>query len=400
MTPRPPADVVRGRLVTPSGVLADGYVALADGRVTEVGRCAEHPRPGTLPAALGTVLPGLVDVHCHGGGGASVTAGTAEQVEQVVVHHRAAGTTSLVLSTVTDSVEAMLAAVAAAADAVDRGEVRGIHLEGPFLAAARCGAQDPRHLRGPDVGLLRELVAAGRSGVRVVTVAPELPGAAALLQALSDLGVTGAVGHTDADAAVVADALSRPGVDLATHLFNGMPPMHHRAPGPVAACLSAAARGQARVELVADGVHLADATVRMVFDLLGPDRVVLVTDAMAAAGMPDGDYVLGPQQVTVAGGTARLSGPHGSIAGGTSSLLEVVRRCVRRAGVSLEAAVAAASTTPAGVLGLTDGTGRLAAGAPADLLVVDDDLRLRHVMHDGRWVPSAGQSFQGTWGDR
>jgi N-acetylglucosamine-6-phosphate deacetylase len=172
-----------------------------------------------------------------------------------------------------------------------------------------------------------------------------------------------------------------------THLFNGMPPLHHRDPGPVAACLGAAARGSAVVELVADGVHLAPATVRAVFDLVGADSIALVTDAMAAAGMPDGSYVLGPVAVRVKDGVARLA-DGGAIAGGTAHLLDVVRETVR-AGVPLVAAVRAASTTPAGVLGRTD-VGAVAEGGLADLVLVDDDLRPLRVLRRGWWVDGVG----------
>jgi N-acetylglucosamine-6-phosphate deacetylase len=378
---------IRGRLVTPSGILEDGYLTLDGDRITEAGPVSDHPGPEALPAPVGTVLPGLVDVHCHGGGGAAVTSGEPDQALAVAEHHRSFGTTSLLLSTVTDSPARMLAAISAAAGAASSGAAAGVHLEGPFLAPSRCGAQDPRHLRAPDLGLARELLAAGDGHVRTMTIAPELPGADGLTELLAEHGVTAAVGHTDGDVAVVAEALARPGTDLVTHLFNGMPPLHHRSPGPVGAALAAAVRGQARVELIADGVHLADETVAMMFALLGPDRVVLVTDAMAAAGMADGDYTLGSQRVRVTDGVARLGDTEsGSIAGGTARLLEVVRRCVRRAGVALTDAVAAASSSPAAVLGLTGDVGALAPGHRADLVVVDMDLRPVRVMRRGTWL--------------
>lgn len=379
--------VLRGRVVTATGVIADGYVGVVGDRIFAVGEVSSYRGHPELPDPDGTLLPGLVDIHCHGGGGAAVTSGEPGQPDAVARHHRSAGTTSLVASTTTDSPSRMLAMVAAAAEAAERGEVTGIHLEGPFLAPSRCGAQDARQLRLPDVGLARELVEAGSGHVRVMTLAPELPGTGKLMDLLEDLGVTPAVGHTDGDAAVVARALARETPGLVTHLFNGMPPLHHRAPGPVGASLGAAARGEARVELIADGVHLSDETVRMVFDLLAPGRVVLVTDATAAAGMPDGDYLLGAQTVTVRGGQARLSGAdEPPIAGGTASLLDVVRRCVFDAGVELLRAVNAASATPAAAISMDDEVGRIEAGLRADLLVVGDDLTLRRVMRQGRWV--------------
>jgi N-acetylglucosamine-6-phosphate deacetylase len=379
------SEVLRGRVVTGAELFADGYVTIVGDHIEEVGPASAYP--GRLPEPTGTLLPGLVDIHCHGGGGATVTSGEVAQVEAVARHHQDAGTTSMLASMVTDRPDRLLAAVGAAAVAAERGAVAGIHLEGPFLAPGRCGAQDPRHLRLPDLDLARELIAAGAGHVRVMTLAPELEGADRLMDLLDELDVLPAVGHTDGDAATVARALARTRRGLVTHLFNAMPPLHHRAPGPVGASLDTAARGEARVELVADGVHLADATVRMVFDLLGPDRVVLVTDATAAAGMPDGDYRLGPLPVTVAGGVARLQGSDDQpVAGGTMRLLEVVRRCVRDAGVDLLAAVRAAAVTPASVIGLGHRAGTLAPGLRADLLVVDDRLGLRRVMCGGRWV--------------
>ena len=201
-------------------------------------------------------------------------------------------------------------------------------------------------------------------------------------------GILPALGHTDADADTAwaslrsaLDGAPRGGRPLVTHVFNGMPPLHHRAPGPVAACLAQAARGEAVLEVIGDGVHLDAATVRMLFDLVGADGIALVTDAMAASGMPEGSYTLGGRDVVVAGRTARLA-DGGSIAGGVATLLEVVRWCVLEAGVPLRDAVRAASLTPARALGLPD-VGALRAGLRADVLVVDDDLRLRSVLRAG-----------------
>ena len=379
--------LLRGRVVGPHTVLDDGVVTVAGDRIVSVEptrRLADRDRP----EFLGTMLPGLVDLHCHGGGGASFTRGDETQVSSAAAHHLGQGTTSVVASAVTDSPARMLASVRASARAAARGEVAALHVEGPFLAAPRCGAQDPRYLRDPDLGLARELVQAGDGHVRMMTLAPELPGADGLVELLLELGVVPAVGHTEADAATTERVLGRHHNGLVTHLFNGMPPLHHRAPGPVAGALAAAANGTARVELIADGVHLADATVALLFSLLGADRVVLVTDAMAAAGMPDGDYRLGPQEVTVTAGVARLrgTGAAGSIAGGTSRLLDVVRRVVLYADVGLVDAVTSASTAPARVLGLGTELGCLAPGFRADLVVVDGGLRPRRVMKAGGWV--------------
>ncbi|MYW72031.1 N-acetylglucosamine-6-phosphate deacetylase, partial [Pseudonocardia sp. SID8383] len=249
------------------------------------------------------------------------------------------------------------------------GDLAGIHLEGPFLAAARCGAHDPRAILPGDPALLDELLTKADGAVASVTYAPETAHAADLLAVLATHGVLPSIGHTDADARTTATGIARAGGApmSATHLFNAMPPMHHRAPGPVAACLAAAARGELVVELVADGVHLSPDTVAAVFDLVGPDRVALVTDAMAAAGMPDGRYHLGTMQVRVDDGVARI--PDGPIAGGTACLVDVVRATVRDAGVRLQDAVLAATRTPARLLGLDGEVGSLAPGHRADVLV-------------------------------
>jgi N-acetylglucosamine-6-phosphate deacetylase len=230
-----------------------------------------------------------------------------------------------------------------------------------------------------------------------MTVAPEVDGVVGpggVVDALAAAGAVPSFGHTDASAEVVDAAVAaaraalaapgtRSGRPTATHLFNGMRPLHHRDPGPVAACLAAAARGDLVVELVADGTHLADGTVRAVFDLVGPDAIALVTDAMAAAGMADGTYDLGPMRVRVAGGVARLADGD-AIAGGTAHLLDVVRRVVG-AGVPLVAAVRSASRTPADVLG-RPGLGALEVGRRADVVVVDGDLAPRAVLRAGAWV--------------
>lgn len=389
---------VVGQVMTPAGLVSDGLVAVVDGTIAYVGPRDAYDVDGAgvdteiiRPPEQGVVLPGLIDLHDHGGGGASFGDTDPGCFATAAAQHSGHGTTTLVASIVTDAPDRMLAAVAAAADAADAGTIMGVHLEGPFLATARCGAQDPRHLLDPDAGLTRELLGAGRGHVRVMTLAPELTGADAVARVLLGHGVVPAVGHTEAGADVVRRtlaetraALGRPG--LVTHLFNGMPPLHHRHPGPVAGALSAAARGDAVVELVADGVHLDDDTVRMVFDLLGPHRIALVTDAMAATGMPDGSYDLGPQRVHVRGAVARLGpGDDAPLAGGTTHLLDVVRRCVL-AGIDLADAVTAASLTPATVLGVVGDVGVLDRGHRADLLVTDADLRPVRVMRAGEWV--------------
>jgi len=373
---------LRGRVVTPDEVIVDGVVEIEGDRIVAVGPASagDDPAPGD-----DWLLPGLVDLHNHGGGGASFTAADPDQVATAAATHLAAATTSLLGSAVTDAPERLLAVVATLADATDAGLLAGVHVEGPFLAEACCGAQDPAYLLPPDAGLAREVVAAGRGHVRVMTMAAELPGADAVADLLAADGVVVALGHTAASAPVARTFLAAGRAPLVTHLFNGMPPMHHRSPGPALAALAAAAGGATCVELVADGVHLDDETVRAALTLAG-DRAVLVTDAMAAAGMPDGDYELGPQRVEVRDGVARLAGG-GAIAGGTSRLVEQVRRHAA-AGLDPVRLVRAAATTPASVVGLTD-VGALRPGLRADVVVADSSWSVTRVMKAGDWVAGA-----------
>lgn len=370
---------LRGRLVTPT---YDGpaQVRIEDDRVAAVVKLNDD---GPLDDVI---LPGLVDVHCHGGGGAAFTSGSVEEARAAAAHHLAHGTTTLLGSLVTDTPEEMVRGVEILADLVDEGLLAGIHLEGPFLSAERCGAQDPRHLVDPDPGLAGRLLDAGRGHVRVVTLAAELPGAAELAAQVGAAGAVVALGHTASSFPVARTLLSAPETGLVTHLFNGMPGLHHRDPGPVGASLAAARAGDVAVELIADGVHLADDTVTTVFALLGADAIVLVTDAMAAAGMSDGQYRLGPQDVVVADGVATLA-RNGAIAGGTARLSDVVGRLV---GLGLPAvdAVRSATYTPARAAGLD--APLLRVGDRADLVVADAGLRPRRVMTSGRWLDPTG----------
>lgn len=307
---------------------------------------------------------GLVDIHCHGAVGAAFGSST-EDSRRAVAHHRAAGVAGVVASLVSGPPARMTTEALALAPLVADGTVLGLHLEGPFLAPACRGAHDPRALRDPHPALIDHLAAAladaGAPGaIRQVTFAPELPGAYGLIRTLAEHGIVPALGHTAASAEELRGAVetvrSVCGVGpIVTHVFNGMPAFHHRAGGPAAAALSAAARGEAFVEVIADGVHLAPEVVRLVFDTVGPERVVLVSDSTSATGIGDGGYRLGGLDVVVSGGTARVRGADGrpgAIAGGTKTLADCVRWAVDVAGVTEADALTAATRTPLRALGL------------------------------------------------
>jgi len=290
-----------GRVVTPGGVLSPGWIRLAGPVIDAVGP-GDAPEPPAVDLRGQWVLPGFVDLHVHGGGGASFTEGTADDARKAAAFHCARGSTTVLASLVTAPLAELEARAALLADLADAGVVAGLHLEGPFLSPARRGAQDRRHMIAPDMAAFERLQAAARGHLRIITLAPELPGATRLIEAARRAGVTVAVGHTDATAEVTLAAIDA-GATHATHLFNGMRPLHHREPGAVGALLD---RAEVTCEVIADGVHLHDIALRLAARAAGPGRLVLVSDAMAAAGMPDGRYLLGSMHVTVAGGVARL----------------------------------------------------------------------------------------------
>ena len=384
----PPAEVVlcADAVFTPAERLAGGWVHVRDGRIAAVG---SGPAPESEAAVVrlppgACIAPGFIDLHVHGGGGAQVGPDPSA-IADVASFHARHGTTGLLATTV-PAAEATLVDTVRAVAAVARrphpeaAQVLGCHLEGPFVSAARPGALNVRHLRAPDPAELGRLLDAGGGSVQMIVVAPELPGALDLIAVAAGEGVVVSIGHTDATYEEAMAALDR-GARAATHLFNGMRPLHHREPGPAGAALAAP---RVTVELIADGVHVHPAAIRLVHAAKGPNRVALVTDAMQAAGLPDGDYALGDQPISVRGGEARNAG--GSLAGSTLTMDRAVRLCVQEAGIPLIDALRMASATPAALLGIGAATGRIAPGADADLVVLDDELTAIGTMVGGAWA--------------
>ena len=387
---------LHGTAVLEQGLVPDALLLIGGGDILWAGPAAHAPqhRAARTLAHDGLLLPGLVDLHCHGGGGASFPdASDAAEMLTAVRQHRRHGTTSLVASLVTADAATLRERVRDLSQLAADGEIAAIHLEGPFLSVERRGAQNPEHIVDGDAELVRELAAIAGGALATMTVAPEVEGADGVIEALADVGAVPSLGHTDGSSSQMTDAIStartalrrqrgRSPLPTATHLFNGMRPIHHRDPGPALAALDAAARGELVVEVIADGVHLDARTVAHVFSIAAEDTVVLVTDAMAAAGMPEGQYRLGALDVTVEAGVATLTGA-GAIAGGTAHLLDVLRFAVLEAGVDLVQAVRAASSVPAAVLGLQDRIGSLAAGRRADVVLADAQLNPVSVLRAG-----------------
>jgi N-acetylglucosamine-6-phosphate deacetylase len=372
-----PIVLTGARVVLPDGI-AD------DGRVTVQGRTITENQPeqrSTLDLAGHWIVPGFIDIHVHGGGGGSFSAGTADQALTAIETHRAHGTTTMLASTVTGHLDDLARQAATLSELVEQGDLAGIHFEGPFISPHRCGAHDPALLRDPDPADVRKLLDAARGAARMLTLAPELPGGLDSVRLLAEQGVIAAVGHTDSTYDATLQAVDA-GATVATHLFNAMPTLLHRDPGPVAALLE---DERVTVELINDGVHLHPAVLELAFGSAGPGRVALITDAMDAAGFKDGRYLLGPMEVQVTDGVARLA-EGGSIAGSTLTLDTAFKRAVTIDRLPVEDVVEAISATPARLLGAHDRIGSLEPGKDADLVVLDASYDVVGVMRKGRWI--------------
>ena len=327
------------------------------------------------------VVPGFVDIHNHGGGGASFATGTAEDVLTGVRTHREHGTTTVVASTVTGEMDFLARQAGMLSELVEQGELAGVHFEGPFISPCRKGAHSEELLRDPDPSEVRKLLDAARGSAKMVTLATELPGGIESVRLLAEHGVIAAVGHTDATYEQTVEAIEA-GATVATHLFNAMPPIGHRDPGPVTALLE---DERITVELINDGTHLHPAALELAYHHAGAGRVALITDAMDAAGSGDGHYELGPLAVEVKDGVARLV-EGGSIAGSTLTLDTAFRRAVTIDRISVDDVVRSISANPARLLGLYDRVGSLDPGKDADLVVLDAGFTVKGVMRRGEWI--------------
>ncbi|MCT7351575.1 N-acetylglucosamine-6-phosphate deacetylase [Streptomyces sp. 15-116A] len=376
-----PTKVLTGaRVVLPTGTVDDGRVIVEGTRIADTAPDA----PGsveTIDVSGHWLVPGFVDLHNHGGGGASFAGGTAEEVLQGVHTHRLHGTTTVVASAVTGDLDFLARHAGMLAELAQQGDIAGIHFEGPFISPCRKGAHDEELLRDPDPAEVRKLIDAAHGHARMMTLATELPGGLDSVRLLVEHGVIAAVGHTDATYEQTVAAIDA-GATVATHLFNAMPVLGHRAPGPIAALLE---DERVTVELINDGTHLHPAALQLAFHHAGPRRVAFITDAMDAAGFGDGRYMLGPMEVEVAEGVARLV-EGGSIAGSTLTLDRAFQRAVTVDGLPVEDVVQAISATPARLLGLDDRIGSLEPGKDADLVLLDADFALKGVMRRGEWV--------------
>lgn len=370
MSTSPPhtALIASPQVLWPDGTLRPGWVLVESGRIAGTGH-GEPPRRPDLSSPY--LAPGFVDVHCHGGGGYSFATTDRQEAAVVVATHLRRGTTTIVASLVTAPLDELEAQVRMLASLAEEGVIAGIHLEGPWLSPSQRGAHDPDLLLEPRIEDLDRLLRAGQGHVKMVTIAPELPGALELIRHLVQHGVVAALGHTDADDVQFRTGVAA-GARMVTHVCNAMRPIHHRDPGPVVAAL---ADPQLHVELIADGTHVHPAVVDLIWRGTRAG-IVLVTDAMAGAAAPDGRYRLGATEVDVADGVAKVAGTD-DLAGSTLTMDRAVATAAR-CNVHPAWVLTAATAAPAQALGLS--AGRIEEGAPGHLVTLDEQLVVERVL--------------------
>lgn len=359
------------RIINGSVFDGEGFVErdvhAADGRFVEEAACAEGGE--TVDASGCYVIPGLVDLHFHGSAGADISDGDLAGLHKMGAYEASRGITALCPATMTLPEDVLMRAAQAAAayePAADEAALVGINMEGPFISPSKVGAQNPDYVRNPSAEEFRRLQEAAGGLFKLVDIAPEEPGAEEFIREMADeVRISLAHTCTDYDTAVRAFEL---GARQLTHLYNAMDPMHHRKPGPIPAAVE---HGEVTAEIIADGVHIHPAMVRLAFQLFGDDRMILISDTLRAAGLEDGTYDLGGQDVTVRGPVATID--NGALAGSVSDLMRCLTVAVRDMGIPLASAVKAASANPARALGLDAERGAIEPGKVADAVLLDKE---------------------------
>ncbi|MCB9450336.1 MAG: N-acetylglucosamine-6-phosphate deacetylase [Anaerolineaceae bacterium] len=373
---------IGGTIITADTTLKNHTLVIENGVIQAIqpGYISADTVDHVIDATGQTIIPGLIDVHVHGGDGHDTMDATPAAIHGMARFFAQHGVTSYYPTTMTDTAENIQRAlenVAACPHPEDGAQHLGVHVEGPFLSPHYPGAQPPTFFRPPQPD---EYAAWMKTGVvRLITVAPELDGALPMIEALTAQGVEFAAGHTNATYAETSRGAAC-GLRQVTHTFNGMRPLNHREPGILGAALT---DDRLYAQIIADGVHTHPAMVKLLFRAKGAGRVLLITDAMSAAGLPDGDYTLGAQSVTVKDGVARI--PAGNLAGSTLTLDRAVRNTVAWTGLSLAEILPAATSTPAEAMNLTN-KGRLVPGMDADIVLLDEQLEVSLTMVGGRVV--------------
>lgn len=377
--------------ITGGKVFSDGAIIDAD-VVVEGGRIAALEPAGTPETAGGDgdvlgvdgcyVVPGFVDIHFHGCMGADLCDAEPEALKEIARYEASRGVTSICPATMTypeDRLSSIARIAAAFEPAEDEALLVGINMEGPFISPDKIGAQNPAYVQRCDAGMLRRVQEEAGGLVKLVDIAPEEPGAMEFVREVA-AEVRVSLAHTCTDYETAREAFAQ-GARHMTHLYNAMPGLHHRKPGPIAAAWEAP---EATVELICDGVHVHEAMARLTFGLFGESRICLISDSMRATGLEDGTYDLGGQDVTVRGNVATLA--DGTIAGSVTDLAACVQHAVTAMNIPLEQALTAATITPAKAIGIDAERGSLAAGKTADIVVLDANLNVKHVILRGKKI--------------
>ncbi|HEV7967051.1 MAG TPA: N-acetylglucosamine-6-phosphate deacetylase [Candidatus Acidoferrales bacterium] len=384
-----PIVIQAARALTPFEEIPDAMVVIHGSKIAAIGQRGKVELPlgvREINAGGRTVVPGFVDVHIHGAGGHDVMEGTSEALEIITATAAEHGTTSLLATTVTASEKQTRESVAGIAQFIRNtsqyathelsAEILGIHFEGPFISPARRGVHPAKWIAAPSTDLLAQFLREARGTAQILTLAPELPGALDLILGAREAGLVVSLGHTDATYEQTQAAIEA-GASHAAHVFNAMRPFSHRGTGVIGAVLTSP---KVSAELIADGVHVDEAAMRILVELKTPERVILVSDGISATGMPDGKYQLGMFEVKVSAGVARNA--EGKLAGSTLTLDRALQNMVAL-GVPLSSALRMATANPARQMGLAARKGVLAPGADADLVFLDDKLQVCGVMTRG-----------------
>lgn len=365
--------IKNAKVFSPDGAFIPGDIAI------ERDRFSDTADGETLDASGLYAIPGLIDVHFHGCVGYDFCDGTQEAISAIADYEAKCGVTAICPATMTypeDKLDTVCKAAAAYHGQTGAALV-GINMEGPFISVAKKGAQNAEYVAAPSIEMFHRLQKAANGLVKLLDIAPEEPGALDLIDALHD-EVNISIAHTTAGYDIAADAYAR-GARQATHLYNAMPPFTHRAPGVVGAAFDAP---HCRVELICDGVHIHPSMVRATFRLFGNDRVILISDSMMATGLPDGEYSLGGQAVTVRGNRATLH--DGTIAGSATNLMDCLRVAVQKMDIPLESAVKCATVNPARAIGIYGERGSIEPGKCADVVLLNEQLETEHVILRGK----------------
>ena len=378
--------IKNGRIATPVDVIDDGVILVKNSKIEAVGEKDKvtMPRDALVIDARGRIAtPGFIDVHVHGGGGSDVMDGSYDALNEMSTFEARHGTTGFLPTPYTDSQKRLLASVKAIETAMKRGtsggEVLGIHLEGPYINIERKGGQPPEYIRKPDLEELRLLLEASNNNVKMITLAPEVNGGSEFVRRIIQYGVVASIGHSNAtydEALRAVDA----GVSHACHAYNAMREFHHREPGVVGAVLSC---DELTAELIADGIHVHPAAMKILVKCKGTDRIILVTDAVVGTGM-EGRYKLGGRDVVITKKDSRFL--DGALAGSVLTMDSAVRNIMGLVGASLQDAVKMATVNPARRIGVYDRKGSLEAGKDADITIVDDQINVYMTMVMGKIV--------------